>query len=616
MSNLNDRSIESIFREVIASDEESRARILQAIDPQKRQQVKELLELDAEADAQGLLQSLQANDAFSSRFPAGTILDDRYRVVSLIGHGGMGEVYRADDLKLDQTVALKFQPAKLRLDKSQDDQLRNEVRLARQVAHPHVCQVYDIGELEGQCFIAMEYIDGEDLNSLLRRIGRLSHDKAMEIAQQLCAGLSAAHANGVLHRDLKPANIMLDGNGKAHITDFGLAMISSDGPMTSDSSGTPAYMAPEQILEGTTSIQSDLYALGLILYEMFTGQRAYQHKTMRELRAMHQNASGPVKPSDVVDDVSATVDAAIRRCLESDPSGRPQSAASLANLLSAGDPLIAAMITDEVPSPELVATYGEPGMLSPRIAIALCGVLVAGMISLLSLCDRSRSVNLAQFDQPELLERDAKRYLTQFGYKRDGFDSARGFLGGEGDPAFWYRESPAALIGVQIPLEAMPANYGTIVNLLDPAWTTPGMLGMKIDPTSGGKLSWFRAIPVNTRIDGKVESEETPWNEWFSEEVIGFDLEHLSKASWRHTPIDACDRQMAWEGQLPGSNQKIYVEAMSYRDRPTWFRVMKENEFRTTDTAADQDHLLSMLQRYPSANNHECKTPWLQTYLQ
>ena len=158
----------------------------------------------------------------------------------------------------------------------------NEVRLARQVSHPNVCRVYDIGEVDGQHFLSMEYIDGEDLKILLRRIGRLPKDKGIQIAQQICAGLAAAHEQGVLHRDLKPANIMIDGKGQVRITDFGLAKLASDGT-AGEIAGTPAYMAPEQLARGQTSVQSDLYSLGLILFELFTGQAVYEAGTIRDI---------------------------------------------------------------------------------------------------------------------------------------------------------------------------------------------------------------------------------------------------------------------------------------------------------------------------------------------
>src|SRR5437870_1528407 len=160
-----------------------------------------------------------------ARFVPGTILAERYRIVGLLGKGGMGEVYRADDLKLGQPVALKFLPDHLLSDGAALARFHREVRVARQVSHKNVCRVYDIGEIEGRHYLSMEFIKGEELSSLLRRIGHLPQDKAVQIARQICAGLAAAHDVGVLHRDLKPANVMIDEHGNARITDFGLACL-------------------------------------------------------------------------------------------------------------------------------------------------------------------------------------------------------------------------------------------------------------------------------------------------------------------------------------------------------------------------------------------------------
>src|SRR5664280_1117452 len=157
------------------------------------------------------------------RFVPGTLLGGRYRIIGLLGRGGMGEVYRATDMMLGQSVALKFLPEEAASNPRLLERFHGEVRVARQVSHPNVCRVYDIGEIEGMPFISMEYVDGEDLADLLTRIGRLPGDKAMETARKLCAGLAAAHARGVIHRDLKPANVMVDSEGQVLITDFGLA---------------------------------------------------------------------------------------------------------------------------------------------------------------------------------------------------------------------------------------------------------------------------------------------------------------------------------------------------------------------------------------------------------
>ena len=217
--------------------------------------------------------SAYQSSRYEGRFLPGTLIAGRYRIIALLGRGGMGEVYRADDLSLGQQVALKFLPEAV-TDEEMLERFRNEVRTARRISHPNVCRVFDIGQTEDQVFFSMEYIDGEDLGSLLRRIGRLPGDKAREIARKICAGLAAAHSKGVLHRDLKPANVMLDGRGEVLIMDFGLAGLAHE--IQDFRSGTPAYMAPEQLAGEDVTQRSDIYSLGLVLYEVFTGKACFR----------------------------------------------------------------------------------------------------------------------------------------------------------------------------------------------------------------------------------------------------------------------------------------------------------------------------------------------------
>jgi serine/threonine-protein kinase len=220
-------------------------------------------------------------DSFDDgRFLPGALLADRYRIIALLGRGGMGEVYRASDLKLGQPVALKFLPEAAGADPAALARFHNEVRTARQVSHPNVCRVYDIGDIDGQPFLSMEYVDGEDLASLLLRVGRVPHDRAVVMARQLCAGLAAAHDKGVLHRDLKPANVMVDRRGQTSITDFGLAGLADQIKGGEIHHGTPAYMAPEQCAGKEVTIRSDIYGLGMVLYELFTGKRAFDAETL------------------------------------------------------------------------------------------------------------------------------------------------------------------------------------------------------------------------------------------------------------------------------------------------------------------------------------------------
>ena len=253
------KKIETLFESAIERDTSERAAFLDEAcgdDATLRKEVESLLEHHQPTgkfittmvhEAARLLPQDKSFTSGGARFIPGTVLANRYRIIALLGKGGMGEVYRADDLKLSQPVALKFLPEKLVRDKGMLERFHREVRIARQISHPNVCRVFDIGEVEDQHFLSMEYIDGEDLSTLLRRIGRLPSDKAVEIASQLCGGLRAAHQEGVLHRDLKPANVMIDGRGRAKITDFGLAGLADEFEGNEIRAGTPAYMAPEQL---------------------------------------------------------------------------------------------------------------------------------------------------------------------------------------------------------------------------------------------------------------------------------------------------------------------------------------------------------------------------------
>ena len=186
----------------------------------------------------------------------------------------MGEVYKAADLKLAQEIALKFMPDAIGLDAGALARFHAEVRIARRVSHPNVCRVHDISEVDGLHFLTMEFIDGENLASLLRRIGHLPPATAIAITRQICAGLAAAHNAGVIHRDLKPSNVMIDGLGRARLTDFGIAAIARHVRGVHEIVGTPAYMAPEHAAGEAATVRSDIYSLGLVVHELFTGKSA------------------------------------------------------------------------------------------------------------------------------------------------------------------------------------------------------------------------------------------------------------------------------------------------------------------------------------------------------
>jgi Tfp pilus assembly protein PilF len=251
-------------------------------------------------------------------FEPGQVFAGRYRMIARIGRGGMGEVWRADDLVLHTAVAIKLLYSTVPEGR---DRILNEVRVARQITHPAVCRVFDVGQDGEWIFYSMELIEGEDLASLIRRIGRLPSEKVADIARQLCGGLAAAHAQGVLHRDLKPENVLIDDRGAVRITDFGIAISTrTRDPYTL--TGTPAYMAPEQrTLGATLSEQTDIYALGLVLYELLVGRHALQRSNPSAM---------PPLPSVLVPNVNAQLERVVMKALSPEPAGRFASAADMA----------------------------------------------------------------------------------------------------------------------------------------------------------------------------------------------------------------------------------------------------------------------------------------------
>jgi eukaryotic-like serine/threonine-protein kinase len=309
--------------------------------------------------------------------PPGILLAGRYRVLAILGKGGMGQVYRADDLTLEQPVALKYFPGPFSSGAALA-RLYREVRMARRVAHPNICRVFDVLETDGDAIITMEFVDGEDLDTLLRRIGRLAPEKALDVAHQICAGLVAAHEAGVLHRDLKPGNIMLDGRGKVRITDFGLAARQGE---PEGGGGTPAYMAPEQIAGRQASVQSDVYALGLLLYEIFNGRRAFEAGTSAD--QLRTDRRPTLLPCNLAR-LHPAVRQVIWRCLEPDPAKRPGSAAQVMHALPAR--WGGSRARCEMPEP--ACAPGERRDYQPRLAWLLLACTMLGFALLLVLGPR------------------------------------------------------------------------------------------------------------------------------------------------------------------------------------------------------------------------------------
>ena len=436
--------------------------------------------------------SRASSSSVHGRFEPGTRLGTRYRVVGLLGSGGMGEVYRADDLELSQSVALKFLPEKVARNAADLARLRQEVRIARQIAHPNVCRTYDIAEADGQVFVVMEYVDGEDLASVLRRLGRPTSDKALEIARQLCLGLGAAHENGVLHRDLKPANIMIDGRGRVRITDFGLAGTAEElAAEGGAAAGTPGYMAPEQLRGGAASTQSDIFALGLVLYELFTGKRATD-VTPRPDSSRPDSDSSPRTPSSLVAGADPAVERVILRCLERDPARRPQSAYAVFGALPGGDPLAAAVAAGETPSPELVANAGVEGSMRPLHAAL---AVLTAVLSLVGISAIQTPLFKGLGKPPRVLSVRAEETLARLTghpapkYSADGLRYSPESTGpsSRAEKQYWRRWSPSAF--------RMKELWDSSPSLIDPPQSYPGSGIALLDME--GRLLALEALPLS-----------------------------------------------------------------------------------------------------------------------
>jgi len=519
-----------------------------------------------------------------ARFVPGTILAERYRIVGLLGKGGMGEVYRADDLKLAQPVALKFLPDHLLSDGGALARFHREVRVARQVSHKNVCRVYDIGEVDGRHFLSMEFIKGEELSSLLRRIGRLPQDKALQLARQICAGLAAAHDVGFLHRDLKPANIMIDGEGNARILDFGLGGLTEEFGEEEIRAGTPAYMAPEQIEGREQTVRSDIYSLGLVLYELFTGKRAFDAPSLNELIKLRRSEATPTTPTSLIKDLDPLIEKIIDRCIKKDPEQRPSSALQVAAALPGGDPLAAALAAGETPSPEMVAAAPMEGLLKPAIGIALLAAFVVTILTAAWLTKYSYPYRLTPLNQsPEVLRARARDIIAKLGYTDPPLDSADGILlrndyfryieahdksatrwerlrtESPGPYRFWYRQSPRYLISL-----------GGELTADNPALDVSGMTSMYLDME--GHVHWFVHVPPQRETFG-ANPGPPDWSILFRE--AGLDLATFQPAASTWIPLHAYDARAAWDGVDPKRPEnKVHIEAASFRGKPIYFETI------------------------------------------
>ena len=389
-----------------------------------------------------------------------------------------------------------------------------------------------------------------------------------------------------MHRDLKPANIMLDGHGRVRITDFGLAMVADDETQAAEVFGTPAYMAPEQFAGKGASVRSDIYALGLVLYEIYTGKRVFSGTTLAEIRQEKERAT-PTAPSEIRAAIDPIVERLIMRSLERDPRSRPASAAQLAAALPGGDPLAAAIAAGETPSPEMVAASGLKEGLRPGIALALVAVFVIGAIATFVANSRTMLLQRVPMDKPRdvLIER-AREFIKKTGYTAKAADNAFDFtfdvetlrylegidgngsrwkmLGTVNPVQFWYHESPRPLEhwAVQI-LNTAPSSS-------DPPMQFSGDALVRLD--TEGRLRSFQIVP-NQEEDSKGPPASPDWTLLFSE--AGLAPSKWTPAEPRRVPLYYADTRAAWQGSLPEAPEvPIRIEAAAYRGKPVDFEII------------------------------------------
>src|SRR5215471_13831312 len=313
----------------------------------------------------------------------GSVLGNRFEILQLLGEGGMGAVYKAHDRELERDVALKLIRPELARNPEILQRFKQELILARQVTHRNVIRIFDLGQAEGHKYITMEYLAGRDLRAVLREKGKLPPEEAAKIVLQICRALEAAHAEGVIHRDLKPQNIMLDANGRAYVMDFGIARSAYLPGMTQTGAlvGTPEYMSPEQAKGEKLDERSDLFSLGVILYELLVGTSPYHSDT--PLATLWRRIQEKAKPLDEIDPtIPSPLCGIVARALEIEPRERFSNATEFAQHLESwlgispstvGSTTYQALVPPQ-PAPKPIWKYTAIGALVVLVAVAAIGL--------------------------------------------------------------------------------------------------------------------------------------------------------------------------------------------------------------------------------------------------
>ena len=494
----------------------------------------------------------------SPRFREGDRFAGRYRMLKRLGAGGMGEVWKAHDEMLDEEVALKFirhgfiRHGGAARDRAWIERLLAETSLARRITHPNVCRVHDASEVEGEFFLSMEFVPGHDLARRLRREGRFEPDAARRLAAELVDALHAIHTAGLLHRDLKPANILFGQDGAARVSDFGLAAASAEVTESDSPSGTRSYMAPELLAGASPSERSDVYALGLVLFEAMTNRRAF--RSAEEITAAAARGELPPAPSLLVPEVDVLLEHLVKRCLAPRPEERPTSV-ELRRALAQSDPLEAVMSLGDPPSAEVIAGSSSRYLLSPRQA-GIAGAIFFASIALLVLLTALGGVERLPRQDPDRTAELVVELAAELGFPEVGsapyrawrYEDVTGFHWRPGfvlarDPAssahrwgFWYREAPVPLT----PERAYTSFYlGGRTQLLDPPRDASGMTTLVVSE----ELELI-AFETRRRVGERAETDGplVDWHRLFT--LAGLDFEDYEAIP--PEPSGVAERSLAW----------------------------------------------------------------------